>query len=48
VRGLHPRGEGGVVPHDAIDDPADRLVDQRDPELIEVGHGWIMAGPAYS
>ena len=48
VRRLDARGEFGVVPHDAIDDAADRLVDQRNPELVEVGHGWIMAGPAYS
>ena len=31
-----------IVPHDAIDDPADRLVDERDPELLEFGHARIM------
>jgi hypothetical protein len=39
---LDARRERGVVPDDAIDDAADRLVDQRDPELVEVRHERIM------
>jgi trehalose 6-phosphate phosphatase len=42
VRRLDARREGGVVSHDAVDDAADRLVHERDPELIEFGHDRIM------
>jgi hypothetical protein len=48
VRRFDEGRERGVVPNYASDDPADRLIDQRDPELVEISHGWIMAGPAYS
>ena len=44
VRRLDPGRERGIVPHDAIDDPADRLVDQRNPELVEIRHVRIMPG----
>ena len=47
MRRLYLGGELRVVSHDPIDDAADRLVDQWDPELVEIRHGWIMAGPAY-
>ena len=33
----------GVLVEDLLDDRADRLVDQRNPELVEVGHARIMA-----
>ena len=42
VRRLDPGGERRIVAHDAVDDDADRLVDQRDPEFVEVGHERIM------
>ena len=44
VRRLDLGGEDRVVAHDAIDDAADRLVDERDPELVEIGHDRIMPG----
>ncbi len=48
VRRLDLGREGRIIAHDAIDDAADRLVYEWDPELVEIGHAWIMAGPAYS
>ena len=47
VRRLDLGRERGIVAHDAIDDAADRLVDEGNPELVEIRHAWIMAGPAY-
>jgi hypothetical protein len=40
-----PRDEGGelgVARDDLVDDRADRLVDEREPELIRRGHGRSM------
>jgi len=44
VRRLDLRRERRVLPDDALDDAADRLVDERDPELFEIGHLRIMPG----
>jgi trehalose-phosphatase len=43
VRRLHLRRESRVVADDSVDDAADRLVDQGDPELVEIGHDGSMA-----
>src|ERR1700749_10880 len=40
--------ESRIVAAGAIDDAADRLVYEGNPELVEIRHAWIMAGPAYS
>ena len=42
MRRLDAGRERRVVAHDAVDDPADRLVYEWDPELVEVGHDRIM------
>ena len=42
MRRLDTGREGGVITHDAVDDPADRLVYEWNPELVEVGHVRIM------
>jgi hypothetical protein len=42
MRRLDLGRKGRVVAHDAVDDPADRLVYERDPELVEIGHDRIM------
>jgi hypothetical protein len=42
MRRLDACRERRIVPHDAVDDAADGLVDQRNPELVEVGHDRIM------
>ena len=47
VRRLDLGRQGRVLANDAIDDSADRLVHEWNPQLVEVGHAWIMAGPAY-
>jgi hypothetical protein len=44
MRRLDAGRERGVITHDAVDDPADRLVYEWDPELVEVGHVRIMPG----
>jgi hypothetical protein len=44
VRRLHASRQRRVVAQDAVDDAADRLVDQRDPELAEFCHARIMPG----
>jgi trehalose 6-phosphate phosphatase len=43
MRRLHAGRECGIVTHDAVDDAADGLVDQRDPELFEIRHDRIIA-----
>jgi len=42
VRRLDLGREGGVVANDAVDDLADRLVNEREPDLLGVGHARIM------
>ena len=42
MRRLDASRERGVIAHDAVDDPADWLVYEWDPELVEVGHNRIM------
>ena len=40
------RGDRGVLVDDLLDDRADRLVDQRDPELVVLGHRrelWLLS-----
>ena len=44
VRRLDAGRKGRVLAQDLVDDAADRLVYQRDPELVEVGHDRIMPG----
>jgi trehalose 6-phosphate phosphatase len=44
VRRLDQGRERRVVAQDTVDDPADGLVDEWDPELVEVGHERIMPG----
>jgi trehalose 6-phosphate phosphatase len=42
VRGLDARCEDGVVAEDALDDLPDRLVDEGDPDFVQLGHVRIM------
>ena len=42
MRRLDAGRQRGVITHDAVDDPTDRLVYEWDPELVEVGHVRIM------
>src|SRR5947209_750036 len=42
VRRLDARRERGVVAQDALDDRPDRLVDEGDPDVVQLGHGEIM------
>ena len=42
VRRLDLGRERGIVTHDPIDDPADRLVYEWNPDLFEIGHDRIM------
>jgi trehalose 6-phosphate phosphatase len=44
MRRLDARRENGVVAEDALDDLPDRLVDERDPDVVQLGHGRIMPG----
>jgi len=44
VRRLDAGRKDRVLAQDLVDDAADRLVYQRDPELVEVGHDRIMPG----
>ena len=44
MRRLDLGRKGRVVAQDAVDDPADRLVYEWDPELVEIGHDRIMPG----
>src|SRR5437868_1013189 len=39
VRRLDERGDVAVLTLDPLDDAADRLVDERDPQVLDVGHG---------
>src|SRR5579862_2253977 len=42
VRRLDAGGEDGVVAKDALDDLPDRLVDERDPDVVQFSHARIM------
>jgi hypothetical protein len=42
MRRLDLGRERGILAHDALDDAADRLVDERDPELFDIRHDRIM------
>jgi hypothetical protein len=44
VRRLDPGGQRGVLAEHTVDDSADRLVYEWDPELVEIGHDRIMPG----
>ncbi len=44
VRRLDARRQRGVVAEDALDDLPDRLVNEWDPDFVQLGHGRIMPG----
>src|SRR5947209_1848099 len=49
MRRLDARRQRGIISEDALDDLPDRLVDEGDPDVVQLGHGRIMprAGASY-